>query len=71
MTNKLKSRLDAMLLALGGVSLAGAFGVLPFGALPIVTNDRINVAVDKKIRERSAGACPDAEPDSANASWAE
>jgi len=70
MTDKLKSRLDAIALALGGVSLAGAFGALPFGALPLVTSDRINAAWDEKLRHGSSAECPHEAPDCANAGWA-
>lgn len=69
MTNKVKSRLDAIALALGGVSLAGAFGVLPYGALPMVTNDHINAAWDEELRAGLPAECPQIDPDCASGAW--
>ena len=69
MMKKVISRLDAIALALGGVSMAGAFGTLPFGALPMVANDRINAAWDAKLREEKARECSELDPDCANAGW--
>ena len=69
MTNKVKSRLDAIALALGGISLAGAFGVLPYGALPMVTNDHIHAAWVKKLRADSLAECPEIAPDCARGAW--
>lgn len=69
MMNKLTSRLDALALALGGVSLAGAFGALPYGALPIAANDRINAAWDAKLRDAKLSECSKLDADCANASW--
>ena len=70
MMKKVVTRLDAIALALGGVSLAGAFGTLPFGALPVVANDRINAAWDAKLRDEKPGECSKLDPDCANAGWA-
>ena len=69
MMNKLTSRLDALALALGGVSLAGAFGALPYGALPIAADDRINAAWDRKLRDGKSRECSKLDPDCANAGW--
>ena len=69
MMKKVISRLDAFALALGGVSTTGSFGVLPFGALPGVTADRIYSAWDKKLRERALAQCPEFDRDCANAGW--
>ena len=69
MMKKVISRLDAIALALGGVSMAGAFGTLPFGALPIVANDRINAAWDAKLRDEKARECSKLDPGCANAGW--
>ena len=69
MMKKVISRLDAFALALGGVSTTGSFGVLPFGALPRVTADRIYAAWDKKLRERALAQCPEFDRDCANAGW--
>lgn len=70
MTNKVKSRLDAIAMALGGISLAGAFGVLPYGALPMVTNDRINAAWDEKLSRAPLTERQELDPDCATAGWA-
>lgn len=70
MMKKVNGRLDAIALALGGVSLAGAFGALPFGALPIAANDRINAAWDAKLQEETPRECSKLDPDCANAGWA-
>jgi hypothetical protein len=69
MMKKLTSRLDALALALGGVSLAGACGALPFGALPTVVNHRINAAWDAKLREGKPRECSKLDPECANAGW--
>ncbi|RZV37064.1 MAG: hypothetical protein EX272_06455 [Chromatiales bacterium] len=70
MMKKVNARLDAIALALGGVSLAGAFGTLPLGAVPIVANDRINAAWDAKLQEETPRECSKLDPDCANAGWA-
>lgn len=69
MMKKVASRLDALALALGGVSLAGACGTIPFGPLPTVANDRINAAWDAKLREGQLRECSNLDPDCANAGW--
>jgi len=69
MMKKVASWLDALALALGGVSLAGACGALPYGAQPTVANDRINAAWDAKLREGKRGECSKLDPDCANAGW--
>ena len=65
MINKVKDRLDAFSLALGGVSVKSAYG-----AMPIVANDRINAAWDEKLRTGSAEHRPDVAPEGACAGWA-
>lgn len=70
MMKKVISRLDGIALALGGVSLAGAFGTLPYGALPMVANDRINAAWDAKLRDEKPRDCSKLDPECANAGWA-
>ena len=70
MMKKVNARLDAIALALGGVSLAGAFGTLPYGAMPVTANDRINAAWDAKLRDERPSECSKLDPDCANAGWA-
>ena len=65
MINKVKNRLDAFALALGGVSVKSAYGVVP-----IVANDRINAAWDEKLRKGPAERSPDLAPEGACAGWA-
>ena len=65
MINKVKSRLDAFALALGGASVKS-----PYVAIPIVANDRINAAWDARLREESADQSPDVAPEGACAGWA-
>ena len=69
MIAKVKSRLDALALALGGVSMAGAFGVLPYGAVPTAAPSRIITASDEKLDSTPPPDCPDFDPDCANAGW--
>ena len=70
MMKRVIARLDAIALALGGVSMAGAFGTLPFGAQPMTANDRINAALDAKLRDEQPRECSKIDPDCANAGWA-
>lgn len=70
MMKKVASRLDAFALALGGVSMAGSFGALPFGALPIMVNDRINAAWSEKLRAGAPTGRPEPDSDCASTGWA-
>ena len=65
MIDRVRNRLDAFSLALGGVSAKSAYSVVP-----IVASDRINAAWDEKLREGSADRDPDVAPDSACTGWA-
>ncbi len=65
MIDKVKNRLDAFALALGGVSVKSAYV-----AVPIVASDRINAAWDEKLRNGSAERCPDPAPEGACAGLA-
>ena len=65
MKDKVKNRLDAFALALGGVSVKGAYGVMP-----IVANDRINAAWDERLRKGSAEGGPEIAPEEACAGLA-
>ena len=64
MKDRLKNRLDAFALALGGVSAKSAYVTMP-----IVANDRINAAWDEKLRKDSTERCPDLAPEGACAGW--
>ncbi len=65
MKDKVKKRLDAFTLALGGVSAKSAYVTMP-----IVADDRINAAWDEKLRKEPAERCPDPAPEGACAGWA-
>ncbi len=65
MKDKVKNRLDAFALALGGVSVKSAHG-----AMPIVASDRINAAWDERLRRESTEQGPDLAPEGACAGWA-
>lgn len=65
MTSKVKRYMDAFTFALGGVSVASAYG-----ALPIVANDRINAAWDEKLRAEQPPERSEFDPDCAGAGWA-
>ena len=65
MKDKVKNRLDAFTLALGGVAVKSAHG-----AIPVVANDRINAAWDDKLRKDTAESGPDLAPEGACAGWA-
>ncbi|MDH5620146.1 MAG: hypothetical protein OEZ11_16155 [Gammaproteobacteria bacterium] len=70
MIRKVLSRLDELALAYGSVSLAGPYGVLPYGTLHVVTHHSINAAWDEKLRARSAAECPETGPDCPVPGWA-
>ena len=65
MKDKVKIRLDAFALALGGVSVKSAYS-----AVPIVANDRINAVWDERLRKESMASCPDPAAEGACAGWA-
>ena len=70
MMNKVISGIDRLALAMGSVSMAGAFGVLPYGPLPMDLDSRINAARDEKPGSTPLADCPDFRADRANAGWA-
>lgn len=70
MMNKVISRIDRLALALGSVAMAGAFGVLPYGPLPMDLDSRINAARDEKLGSSPLADCPDFGTDRASAGWA-
>jgi hypothetical protein len=70
MMNKVISGIDRLALALGSVSMAGAFGVLPYGPLPMDLDSRINAARDEKLGSSPLADCPDFGTDRASAGWA-
>jgi len=70
MMNKVISGIDRLALALGSVSMAGAFGVLPYGPLPMDTNSRINAARDEKLGSTPLAECPHFGTARASAGWA-
>ena len=65
MKDKVKTRLDAFALALGGVSVKSAYG-----AVPIVASDRINAAWDERLRKESTASSSDLAAEEACAGWA-
>ena len=65
MINKATSRIDAFILALGSLS-----AVSFYGALPLVTNDRINAAWDEKLSREPLAERQELDPDCATAGWA-
>ena len=65
MINKVRKRLDAFSLALGGVAAKS-----PYVGLQIVPDDRINAAWDARLRQEARDHGPDAAPDGACTGWA-
>ena len=65
MKDKVKKRLDAFTMALGGVSAKSAYVTMP-----IIADDRINAAWDEKLREGPAERPRDPAPEGACAGWA-
>ncbi|MDJ0750557.1 MAG: hypothetical protein QNJ11_13815 [Woeseiaceae bacterium] len=65
MKDKVKKRIDAFTLALGGVAAKSAYA-----NMPIVADDRINAAWDEKLRKGPAECRQDPAPEGACAGWA-
>lgn len=65
MINRATSRIDAIMLAFGSLT-----AVSFYGALPIVTNDRINAAWAEKLSTEPLAECQELDPDCATAGWA-
>ena len=65
MINKATSRIDTFILAFGRLS-----AVSFYGALPIVTYDRINAAWDEKLSREPLGERREPDKDCATAGWA-
>ena len=65
MNHREKSRLDRFAFALGSFGVAGSYAFIP-----VVANDRIAAAWDKRLGAESGGAGPGHDPARSRFGWA-